>query len=390
MHRLYLFTSAAIAVIAAAVLIAFSYIVDPYSIYPSVRGYSPEKTIDLFYHLRLHKPYAMERVRAEHLIVGSSRSARLPPGPLAAAGESAYNAALPGVTLREMRRMVEHAHALQPLKSVYAGIDYYMFRAGHSQLEDHYEEARLRQRDDDWQRRLQYRFQRAEDGWRSLMSVDALLGAIETISGSDSSQRHYHPDGTWEASIPVTKSANKLYSMLSRQKYADFSEGDGRLEFDEYRRLLRFCELEGIELTIIISPFHASIMNTVAIAGQWQSYLDWQQTIVSEAEAYSERVQVIGLEAERSLVLEPVGAADPLFQDGVHYTSRGGRAIVDCLALGRCEVGVKARTLDHREVEAYLASVDRIMSRYRKSNPRDYKLLLKWLKPVVARTADRG
>ncbi len=89
MHRIYIVTTAIPAAIAALIIVAFCFVIDPYELFPAVGGYSPQKKVDLFYHLRLHKPYAMEKVQADHLIVGSSRSARLPPAALAGPAQTA-------------------------------------------------------------------------------------------------------------------------------------------------------------------------------------------------------------------------------------------------------------------------------------------------------------
>lgn len=127
MFRSYNITTLATAFLVSLCIVVFCYIADPYKLYPAVPRLSPDASIDLFYVLRLHTPYEVERIRPSRLIVGNSRSAVLPPQLLQQPGEVAYNASLPGATLSELRRMVEHAHAIQPLQQVLVGLDLQMF-----------------------------------------------------------------------------------------------------------------------------------------------------------------------------------------------------------------------------------------------------------------------
>ena len=390
MHRIYIYTSAVFAAIVAFCIVAFCFVVDPYAIYPTFRTNESGENIDLFYHLRLHKPYAMENIRPRHLIVGSSRSARLPPTPFASVGESAYNASLPGVTMREMRRMVEHADSIASLQSVFIGVDFYMFRKGHSELDDHYEDARLRKPNASVGDKVAHRMQRFEDNWRSLFSVDALLGAFEAMSGKNTSQRIYHSDGTWEAVIAGQKSSRRVYSMLVRQKDEDFTTQPDELDMTEFERLLDFCEGAGIRTTVFVSPFHASIMNAVNLSGKWQRYLAWQRQVTDAVERSGADIRLLAMESSSSAVLEPMEAGKPFFQDGVHYTADGGESVIACLAKDDCSDDLRFTILEGSNIEDYLSAVDRRMKDYKKTNPADYKLLLKWLKSAAKVTKTAG
>lgn len=384
MHRTYVLTSAALATLLASTIVIFCFLADPYAIYPSVAGSGEEGEVDLFYHLRIHKPYAMASRRAQHLIIGSSRSASLPPQPLAAPQEVAYNASLPGVTLREMRRMLEHAQVIQPLKSVVVGVDYYMFRQGHSDLIDHYEDSRLyRVQPSLWQS-LARHFQRFEDNWKSLLSVDVLLSSWQKFYGKDTSQRRYYPDGTWKATPGTRKSATGLFSMLARQKYQDFSDETDTLDPGEFNKLLEFCAEHNIRVSVLISPFHASIMNTVDIAGKWESYLQWQRMVIKLSDPYADTVQVYGLENSPQLALEAMEASPRFFHDGVHYTRQAGRQIMSCLTSPICEPPIRFTALHADNIDAYLAEVNELMRNYPDTNPRDHTRLLKWLAKMRA------
>ncbi|MCY4428453.1 MAG: hypothetical protein OXC05_15690 [Halieaceae bacterium] len=354
---------------------SLTYIIDPYDLYPPLPGLSPGKTTDLFYHLRLHKPYAMQRTPAEHLIVGSSRSARLPPQRPDATG---YNASLPGVSLSEIRRMVEHAHVIKPLQSILVGLDYYMFREGHKENERYYKDHRLLRQNSGPFDPLVYGYRRIEDYWLSLLSVDALLDSVDALHGAASSNRKFNVDGTWEAKFPPRVTPAGLYSMVTRQKYREFSTRTGRLDFTELSRLTAFCAENDIPLTLLISPMHGMAMNAVNAAGKWNDYLSWQREAVELGGNWPETVSIFGLETNPRIIHEPIEAADPFFQDGVHYTNNAGARIMQCLH-GECGESFRLDKLDSASIDGYLLLVDRMMRAYPAANPRDYARLIKWL-----------
>jgi hypothetical protein len=70
MYRTYLLMSTVFATLLALMVVVFCFFVDPYNLYPSLNFYENEQEADLFYHLRLHKPYAMEALKPDHLIAG--------------------------------------------------------------------------------------------------------------------------------------------------------------------------------------------------------------------------------------------------------------------------------------------------------------------------------
>lgn len=354
---------------------SLTYITDPYDLYPPLPGLSSGKTTDLFYHLRLHKPYAMQRTPADHLIVGSSRSARLPPQKTDTTG---YNASLPGVSLREMRRLVEHAHVVKPLQSVLVGLDYYMFREGHKENERYYKDHRLLRQNPGPLDPLGYGYRRIEDYWLSLLSGDALLDSVDALQGAASSNRKFNVDGTWEAKFPPRVTPAGLYSMLSRQKYQEFSSRTGRRDFTELSRLMAFCAENDIPLSLLISPLHGMTMNAVNTAGKWNDYLSWQREAVELGGNWPETVSIFGLETNPRIIHEPIEAADPFFQDGVHYTSNAGARIMQCL-YGECGESFQLVKLDPESVDGYLLQVDRLMRAYPAANPLDYVRLMKWL-----------
>ena len=380
MHRAYLGRVLAVLMAGTIACALGLWAVDPYGLYPRIPKLSPKQPADLFWYLRLHKPYSMQQVEAEQLIIGSSRSARLSPAYLVDGDGVAYNASLPGITLRELRRMIEHAHVIRPLTRVVAGLDYYMFRPGHSNRA--FVDERLRRVNPTPGQRMRLGYQVVLDRWSSLMSVDALLDAYSVIGNAESSRREFRADGTWEARAPQERTGNRQYSMLARQKYEEFSEGGDEIDLAELLAALDFCKTQGIEMILLVSPMHALTLNAVALSGRWEAYLDWQRQLVEVAGSHPARVRLYGLENNARLITDPIKAERPLFNDGVHYASRVGDLVLSCITRGGsgCSEELQPMRLDGGSIDSYLVELTRSMQTYPQTHPREYAALRRWLK----------
>jgi hypothetical protein len=375
MPRSYAVTALATLFLISGFITTFCFVVDPYKLFPSVPRLSPDKSIDLFYFLRLHKPYAVEQIQPQLLIVGSSRSAELPPQPLQALGGIAYNAALPGTSLREMRLMVEHAQAIKPLKFVLMGIVLF------------HEDNRYRKIDAGLMDKLLHSYQKFEDYWRSLFSVDAIVDSWRVLFGSRRSQREYHEDGTWDLISRVAATPAWRYGTLVRQSYhSEITIKNDPLAFTELNELLDFADANGIRLILLISPMQGLLMHTVYLAGTWENYLDWQRELVAMVAGRSSNTPIYGVEDKPRLVLEAIDAPRPLFQDGIHYTRRAGVEIITCLA-APCDSDLQPTRLSLGSIDAYLERVDALRRQYIQANPADVAKAEKWLNLKV-KTAD--
>lgn len=377
--RRYPIITLAIFFLASIGIWVFCFIVDPYDLYPEVPGLSQERSVDLFYFLRLHKPYAVERIHPQVLIVGSSRAAGLPPQPLERLGSPAYNAALPGATLREIRQMVEHAQAITPIKYLLVTLDHPMFRQGNSDLMIYNEANRYLKVDPSLRDRLRHLYQRIVDLWRSLYSVDAVMDSWRALFGSDRSERITQKDGTWDTNMGVAPSPVRLYSTLCMQYYdSEIAGKSSPFAFDELTELLDYADKSRIRVTLLIAPMQGLLMQTVYLAGTWESYLNWQRDLVTLVDARNSDTKIFGLEDNPQFILEALEAPDPLFRDGLHYTHKAGAQITTCLA-GPCESPLNPTLLDNHSIDSYLERVDALRTQYVRENPADIAKLRKWL-----------
>lgn len=381
MHNRYAITIALTIAIVSASIVSFCFIVNPFRLFPSVPLFNPEKPADPFYYLRLHKPYAIERIQPSVLIVGSSRSAALPVEPLNELhiGE-AYNASLPGISLREIRRIVEHAQAVNPLKFVLIGLDYPMFLQGYSGHMSPDDDHRYLRLSPSLGRKLHRAYQVVEDYWRALFSVDAILASWRVLSGSGGSQRAYYDDGTWEINTSRPIAPGWFYASLTRQMYEYANSNTLDMSaFDELTALLDFADNNEIEVVLFISPMQGLLMQAVFFADGWDQYLSWHRQLVDLITNRSNTTEIYGLEDNPQLVLEAVDAPRPFFKDGIHFNHGVGKQFVRCLT-NTCNSDLQTALLNKHTVDAYLAKVEVLRRRYVQENPADVVKARHWLR----------
>lgn len=381
MPQSYSIISFATLFLASACIVLFCFIVDPYKLFPTIPGLSQQTSVDLFYKLRLHKPYAIEEVKPSILILGSSRAAALPPRAVQSIDGVAYNASLAGGTLQEARLMAEHAHAISPLKLIVIGVDYAMFREGASETMVLNEPHRYRSVDPGLRQHLQHRSQRIGDHWRSLFSVDAIMDSLRLSFGTVRSQREYREDGTWDLSQNTLVPAYQRYARLTHLVFnAEIAHKSDRLVLDELLDLLDFTDAHGIKVIVLISPLQGLLMHSLELAGTWDQYLLWQRDLVESITARKTDSEIYGLEDNPLLVLEAIETPQRLFRDGVHYTLRAGTEILTCLS-GPCNSSLQPTRLDGDTINDYLEKVDALRLQYKQENPQDIAEAHRWLSP---------
>lgn len=381
MRGAYLASVSTLLALAIAGVVAWLWVIDPYGIYGERPPPSTPYGADLFWYVRLHKPYALEQLRPEQLIIGSSRAARLDPALLAEPGRPVYNAALPGTSLVEMRRVLEHAQSVGPVTKAVVGLDYYLFRADNPNAV--FQPERLRRLEPTPTQAFQ-RFRRVlQDRWESLFSLRALLDAWDVATGVRRGQRLFYPDGTWVVQVAEKMRGEAAYSWMARYKRREYAApGIEELDMREFGALLDFAQTHHIELDLLILPLHAIPLQAIERAGSWPAYLRWQRRVVEFAQAHPLEVRVFGLENSEALLTDAMKAAEPLFRDGVHSTARAGGFITSCLGLSEasCNGAVQPLRLDSANINAYLAELDRIKNAYFTMNPQLLEKVDQWLR----------
>lgn len=377
----YLVSAALTFFLLASMLIATSYRIDPFRLYRwQDTGYE-NNGFELFWYLRLHKPYRMEAVRADALVLGNSRSAQLPPQLLAEESLGVgYNASIPGATLYEILRLMEHAQAIRPLHTVVLGLDYRMFRASQEKFIRGFVDDRQRKSTHDQSSRLKHILQHVLDLWGSLFSRSALTADISVIKKLQKSQRSYQKDGTWSINFAPDEKPF-MYAMLVKEKFEKFSKDSGELNFATLQRILEFCNQHKIKLILILSPTHAHHMNVIHEAGAWPAFIEYQSSIINivqKQQQFGTDVQVYGLDHQRPLIFEAVDAQQDWFRDGIHFSRDTGNNIMRCLFSDPTEDCDQRRSplkLTNRNAAQYLSTVSSNKNAYATAQPKWFRAL---------------
>ena len=397
MPRNYSITVLAAAVLASICIIAFTYTMDPYRMYPEVPGLSPGTSVDLLLVMRLQAPYAVEHVRPDVLITGNSRSATFPPELLAQGNEASYNASLPGASLQEVRRMVEHAHAINPLKQLFLGLDPGIFLKsaeqnstaegesskhkvdpGPQRLEKFFsanlvpdDPYRYRKFHPSLSERWRYTFSRFKDFGRSLFSLDAVEDSWNMLFGNGSTGSSYHDNGTWDLEGKSPSPPMARYLHLVRKKYVrSINEEASGINVDGLNALLDFTAEHQIPTTLFLLPMQGLVLNTIELAGTWEQHLQWQRDVVELVFAHDSDTTIFGVEDQARVVLDKVGTSQPLFVDGSHLTRKAGDEILSCLVAQPCQLGFQPTALTRHSIDAYLKQTEKLRKQYAKENPK--------------------
>lgn len=359
----------AIATLALAIAL-FNGFVDPYRVFgaPDVQGFNALKP-DFVESLRLTTPYALERARPEGLILGTSRAGRGYSPQHAAWGElTAYNAALPAVSLYEMWRTLQHAQATRSVKRLVLGLDnrvFYADRDGNGA----FSERRLAVAPDG---RPQHRLFTATlpDYAASLLSVDALLASLRAIRYQGWTTLSLARDGRWESVGDDFDSYHgfRVMTVNTFDRYRRYAAEEFRLPaaVEPLREIIRLCHRERIELHMIIPPAHAWHFEAMRLTGMGARFDDIRRAIVevnadAAREAGADPFPVWDFSGYRGHNVEAAparaGERPQWFWETVHFNTLLGDAVLDEV-FGLASPGAPAlgSRLDGRDIDAHLAA----------------------------------
>jgi hypothetical protein len=382
-HKNYLWALLIIFAVISATQIGISYTSDPFRIHGWENEAESYDGMDLFWYLRFHKPYRIGELKPSQIVIGSSRSARFSPSFLQSKpGQSSYNASLPGATMYEVRRHLEHANQFSKLEAVIVGIDHAMVlgpgphqpsKSGPKQLNE-YNDSRLLGPAMTLPDQFRHYWQLYLDYWVSLYSRVSLTTLLDNALSEVPSQRSFNSDGTW-FTTSRSQSVSFLYAMISANKFDQYHEFSLQLDWIPLDELVEFAGTNDIDLVFVISPLHAHIMNAIEIAGAWESYLEFQRQLAEKVSDYQKQgisVKLLGFEHSKILTQPAPDGPQNLFEDGIHLDVTGGDALMPCIISresSECLSSRSPRQLNPENIEAYLELVSHNMESYRAARP---------------------
>lgn len=276
----------------------FNLLVDPYGLFRIVdrAGFNAVKPKSGA-HGDMVKAYQVLRVHPQALILGNSRAeVGFDPMHPAWPVQPVYNLALPGTgtetTLRYLRHVLNNG---QPKPAVVVwGLDFMDFlvdRAAPARpsVSDN---PRLLSNQHDYTTRA---LQQLRDDAEATLTLGAFFDSIKTLSSQhDPYSGNLTPLGFNPMRDYLKITAEEGYRAVFRQKNldntraylhrpADILDGGGRSSpaLEDLRAVIRLCRQNGIDLRLIIYPYHADLLEIIRITGHAAAFEAWKRAVVA-------------------------------------------------------------------------------------------------------------
>jgi hypothetical protein len=321
----------------------FAWWADPFGVRGSLR---PKITALLGEQRRLFKAHDVLRQPPTLALCGTSRTEQaLEPGhpAIAALGLAAYNLAMPGSSIYEQFRMIQHAHARQPLRAVWLELAFLVTAADQPRANPGFSEERLLV---DAAGRPQPLHDLAD--LPLLLSLDGQGAAWRTIRSGSSPRRtlaetfdrgHFLPknlDFAGNSRTSFVLGARKLHAEHYRRFVAS-DAGGGNRHLADLAALLAFCRANRIAATLFFAPEHAYYGWLLTRSGLWPAVSAFKQRVLALA---GDDVPVWDFAAVGAVTAEPIPPADQPgrtmanYNDAGHFTPAVGRRLIATLASG--------------------------------------------------------
>ncbi len=284
-----------VVVVAASAFVA-NVTVDPYGIYRyvTVPGFNAIKPAAQT-QVRLAKAYQLRNAKPEALVLGNSRVETGIDTDLASSffNRKIFNVGLPGSSIYELFRYLQHAQAISPLRHVVVALDIFSFDTARSLVSADYLEERLAV-DVDGVRYGRLTLNRLRDLRSIYFSVSSIDDMVLTIAhqekawASDRTRTGFNP--MIEGGYYLAKGYHDIFFRKSRSYYQRLtrrglsfapSEFWNKGSFDYLRSIVDFCRKNGIELRMFIHPYHAHVLEILHRTDHWEKYETWKREIVS-------------------------------------------------------------------------------------------------------------
>ncbi|MGD1701959.1 hypothetical protein [Dapis sp. BLCC M229] len=352
----------------------FNLAVDPYGVMNNQNLFGLELLkIKKIISVRLFKAVDVTRIQPKTLLLGSSRSdlGLDPKHPAFKNKQPAYNLALVGPNIYEVKRYFEHALKNQPeLKTVVIGIDFFMFNKYKVNEADFNE------------KRLEKTSLIPQDFVNVSFSLDALDASQETIKASVKSDAYYlyHPDGLRyvyqnKPNEPIPKKFKGMLSGLMRGE-GYYKKYQLSTEFlNDLKDIVETCQKKNIDLKIFISPSHASQWESIQTVGLWSAFEDWKREIVKITPVWD-------FSGYNTITTEPITKNMKNYWDSSHYRKEVGDLVMNRLFDYQNEIVPKdfGVLITESNIESHLQKIRDRQEIWGNNNP-DIVQLVEKLKP---------
>jgi len=328
----------------------FNYLVDPYGIYNTlhVNGFNFPKAEAQNYE-KLVKAYLVSEIQPDAVVMGTSRAGiGIDSDSELWAGDGAvFNLSIADGNVYVTRRFLQHLIAIRPPKKVVLGLDFFVFNAMRSNANDYSEN--LLAVDSRGQINDNYKWHIILS---SIFSYSAVKTSIKTIRkiedpkinilNPDSGMRQYaingkiyHSDELIDLPVIDHEDAASLvfgkvekyymsekYYLGESREYAFENSDIGNSTIREFRKIVRLCLENDIELFMFISPTHARQTEAIRAIGLWPLFEQWKRGVVQvlEQEYGSEEYRLWDFSGYNSVTsVEVITGRMREYKDPSHY-----------------------------------------------------------------------
>ncbi|MCP4950735.1 MAG: hypothetical protein GY922_02660, partial [Proteobacteria bacterium] len=296
-HR-YLVKTACVTLLFLGLLAAFNAAMDPYQLFhtPAITGLNDKKT-DIFYQLAVTKPYHFYAGDNVNIVLGSSRAGRaIDPNHPSLSERGFYNYATPGSTPEYDYLKLRSTIASKPVKHVYYFVDFFTFNT-YYELPSSVTEAFRKRTAFGTARFVQ---QVVEDFSQSLLSFYATRDSARTIRKQSAAESRaipftaLHPGGRWDLSFANDRQSEQAFTEMEngylRQNW--FLPASGKFSLHEtpsapnrpfsyFKATLKLAWENHLDMTIIILPIHARLLENLDNVGLWPNFEYWKRQLVT-------------------------------------------------------------------------------------------------------------
>ena len=281
--------------LAASGIALVNFVINPFAVFPvgQIPGYSDVHFVE---NVRIYKNFWVKNRSFNGLMLGSSRiEESMTPMDTAWPDMQVYNMAMPGSSLPEILRTLQHAHNVTPIKQGLIGLDFFMFSAYMEQASDFSEDNFSV----DAQGNKKHGIYVLRTYANLLFSSDAFEKSLDTIKDSKKRAAPSH-DKTGAVSIAVHNAAVKdnaaVYKVFDsfensyfrkngfwlngpNSTYTTVSESGGQSTYDDYRTLLEYIYQNDLNIQFVISPLHVRMQLGLDGIGLWPAFTDWKKQL---------------------------------------------------------------------------------------------------------------
>ena len=385
----YLLYSLLAASLLSTIVVAFNFWADPYAIYrfPSADADRISRVNQIF-HMRLSKPWQVASLKPTALIIGSSRAASIRARHPLWDDYQAYNFSMPGVTLYEMQRLIQHAHAQRGLQKLVISLEHETFVTDDYQTGIGFTEARLAGAVPATSQ-PEFLAQVTRDLRDTLFTGSTLTRSLQATLAPPQQSHRYWPDGSWENQSRIWLGEPGYVfvggMMVKRTEQPSSGLNDNLAIFAS---ILDFCHRHGIDTRLYFSPEHlflTELREQLGATSGWRQF-HYELLALNENIAGKHKRQafpVWGFNQLDGVVNEPlhkgVANLDVWFRDGIHFDHRLGALLMDQI----WGSGGDGLQVDTQTIASYFNQVEGLRKEFVHNQP---ELVTRYQQKILGKT----